>query len=196
MAEKKKAPAKVASKKATEKKKAPTKRKSASKKKAQVSRPFWKGLVILGFKLSLVMLAILLITGIYLDTVVKKRFDGQLFSLPTVVYSRVLTLSPGQSISLQTVTKELDLLKYQKVRQPQRSGEYSSSSTKIELIRRPFEFQQGPEPDRHVMLYFNSEGLQKIENRTVKKQMGFLQIEPQFLGMLDRSEERRVGKEC
>lgn len=191
MAEKKKAPAKVASKKATEKKKAPTKRKSASKKKAQVSRPFWKGLVILGFKLSLVMLAILLITGIYLDTVVKKRFDGQLFSLPTVVYSRVLTLSPGQSISLQTVTKELDLLKYQKVRQPQRSGEYSSSSTKIELIRRPFEFQQGPEPDRHVMLYFNSEGLQKIENRTVKKQMGFLQIEPQFLGMLDADDDQQ-----
>lgn len=191
MAEKKKAPAKAAPKKATAKKKAPTKRKSVSKKKAQTSRPFWKGLMILGFKLSLVMLAILLIAGIYLDTVVKKRFDGQLFSLPTVVYSRVLTLSPGQNISLQTVTRELDLLKYQKVRQPQRSGEYSSSSTKIELIRRPFEFQQGPEPDRHVMLYFNSDGLQKIENRTVKKQMGFLQIEPQFLGMLDADDDQQ-----
>lgn len=191
MAEKKKAPTKAAPKKATVKKKAPTKRKSASKKKAQTSRPFWKGLMILGFKLSLVILAILLIAGIYLDTVVKKRFDGQLFSLPTVVYSRVLTLSPGQNISLQTVTRELDLLKYQKVRQPQRSGEYSSSSTKIELIRRPFEFQQGPEPDRHVMLYFNSDGLQKIENRTVKKQMGFLQIEPQFLGMLDADDDQQ-----
>ncbi|WP_122033638.1 penicillin-binding protein 1B [Aliivibrio sp. EL58] len=191
MAEKKKAPAKAAPKKATAKKKAPTKRKSVSKKKVQTSRPFWKGLMILGFKLSLVMLAILLIAGIYLDTVVKKRFDGQLFSLPTVVYSRVLTLSPGQNIRLQTVTRELDLLKYQKVRQPQRSGEYSSSSTKIELIRRPFEFQQGPEPDRHVMLYFNSDGLQKIENRTVKKQMGFLQIEPQFLGMLDADDDQQ-----
>lgn len=191
MAEKKKAPAKAAPKKATAKKKAPTKRKPVSKKKAPTSRPFWKGLMILGFKLSLVMLAILLIAGIYLDTVVKKRFDGQLFSLPTVVYSRVLTLSPGQNINLQTVTRELDLLKYQKVRQPQRSGEYSSSSTKIELIRRPFEFQQGPEPDRHVMLYFNSDGLQKIENRTVKKQMGFLQIEPQFLGMLDADDDQQ-----
>lgn len=191
MAEKKKAPTKAAPKKATVKKKAPTKRKSVSKKQAQTSRPFWKGLMILGFKLSLVMLAILLIAGIYLDTVVKKRFDGQLFSLPTVVYSRVLTLSPGQNISLQTVTRELDLLKYQKVRQPQRSGEYSSSSTKIELIRRPFEFQQGPEPDRHVMLYFNSDGLQSIENRTVKKQMGFLQIEPQFLGMLDADDDQQ-----
>ncbi len=147
--------------------------------------------MILGFKLSLVVLAILVIAGIYLDTVVKKRFDGQLFSLPTVVYSRVLTLSPGQNISLKTVQNELDLLKYQKVRQPQRPGEYSSSSTKIELIRRPFEFQQGPEPDRHVMLYFNSEGLQKIENRSVMKQMGFLQIEPQFLGMLDADDDQQ-----
>ncbi|GGK47932.1 penicillin-binding protein 1B [Aliivibrio fischeri] len=191
MAEKKKTPTKAAPKKTTAKKKAPAKRKTSSKKKAQSSRPFWKSLMILGFKLSLVVLAILVIAGIYLDTVVKKRFDGQLFSLPTVVYSRVLTLSPGQNISLKTVQNELDLLKYQKVRQPQRPGEYSSSSTKIELIRRPFEFQQGPEPDRHVMLYFNSEGLQKIENRSVMKQMGFLQIEPQFLGMLDADDDQQ-----
>ncbi|MUK50234.1 penicillin-binding protein 1B [Aliivibrio fischeri] len=191
MAEKKKTPTKAAPKKTTAKKKAPAKRKTSSKKKGQSSRPFWKSLMILGFKLSLVVLAILVIAGIYLDTVVKKRFDGQLFSLPTVVYSRVLTLSPGQNISLKTVQNELDLLKYQKVRQPQRPGEYSSSSTKIELIRRPFEFQQGPEPDRHVMLYFNSEGLQKIENRSVMKQMGFLQIEPQFLGMLDADDDQQ-----
>ncbi|MBP3142782.1 penicillin-binding protein 1B [Aliivibrio fischeri] len=191
MAEKKKTPTKAAPKKTAAKKKAPAKRKTSSKKKAQSSRPFWKSLMILGFKLSLVVLAILVIAGIYLDTVVKKRFDGQLFSLPTVVYSRVLTLSPEQNISLKTVQNELDLLKYQKVRQPQRPGEYSSSSTKIELIRRPFEFQQGPEPDRHVMLYFNSEGLQKIENRSVMKQMGFLQIEPQFLGMLDADDDQQ-----
>ncbi|OCH31348.1 penicillin-binding protein 1B [Aliivibrio fischeri] len=191
MAEKKKTPTKAAPKKTTVKKKAPAKRKASPKKKAQSSRPFWKSVMILGFKLSLVVLAILVIAGIYLDTVVKKRFDGQLFSLPTVVYSRVLTLSPGQNISLKTVQNELDLLKYQKVRQPQRPGEYSSSSTKIELIRRPFEFQQGPEPDRHVMLYFNSEGLQKIENRSVMKQMGFLQIEPQFLGMLDADDDQQ-----
>ncbi|MCE4936080.1 penicillin-binding protein 1B [Aliivibrio fischeri] len=191
MAEKKKTPTKAAPKKTAAKKKAPAKRKASPKKKAQSSRPFWKSVMILGFKLSLVVLAILVIAGIYLDTVVKKRFDGQLFSLPTVVYSRVLTLSPGQNISLKTVQNELDLLKYQKVRQPQRPGEYSSSSTKIELIRRPFEFQQGPEPDRHVMLYFNSEGLQKIENRSVMKQMGFLQIEPQFLGMLDADDDQQ-----
>ncbi|OCH14055.1 MULTISPECIES: penicillin-binding protein 1B [unclassified Aliivibrio] len=191
MVDKKKAPAKAAPKKTTEKKKAPAKRKATTKKKAQPTRAFWKSLLLLGFKLSLVVLAILVITGIYLDTVVKKRFDGQLFSLPTVVYSRVLTLSPGQNITLQSVKKELDLLKYQKVSQPQRSGEYSSSSTKIELIRRPFEFQQGPEPDRHVMLYFNADGLQKIENRTAKKQMGFLQIEPQFLGMLDADHDQQ-----
>lgn len=191
MAEKKNTPIKTAPKKATTKKKVPTKRKTTSKDNSKSVRSFWKGLMILGFKLSLVVIAILLIAGIYLDTVVKNRFDGQLFSLPTVVYSRVLTLSPGQNISLQSVKKELDILKYQKVSQPQRSGEYSSSSTKIELIRRPFEFQQGPEPDRHVMLYFNADGLQKIENRTAKKQMGFLQIEPQFLGMLDADDDQQ-----
>lgn len=190
MAEKKKTPTKAAPKKVTAKKKSPAKKQQPQKTSSSLSSLLKKG-VILGIKLSLVVFAILIITGIYFDTVVKKRFDGQLFRLPTVVYSRVLTLSPGQNIHLKTVQDELDLLKYQKVRQPQRPGEYSSSSTKIELIRRPFEFQHGPEPDRHVMLYFNSEGLQKIENRSVMKQMGFLEIEPQFLGMLDADDDQQ-----
>ncbi|MGF1906625.1 penicillin-binding protein 1B [Aliivibrio salmonicida] len=191
MVEKKKTPVKAAPKKPVAKKKTPTKRKATAKKKVQNKNSFWKALFILGLKLGLVVLAVLVIAGIYLDTVVKNRFDGQLFKLPTVVYSRVLSLSPGQNISLKSVKSELDFLKYQKVGQPQRPGEYSSSSTKIELIRRPFEFQQGPEPDRHVMLYFNSDGLQKIVNLSVKKQMGFLQIEPQFLGMLDADDDQQ-----
>lgn len=192
MVEKKKAPAKVKPKKVATKKKAPVKKKTPKKPKAtKAETRFWKSALVLGFKLGLIAFAILLITGIYLDRIIKQRFDGQLFSLPTVVYSRVLTLSPGQNISLTSVKNELDLLKYQKVRQPQRPGEYSSSSTKIELIRRPFEFQQGPEPDRHVMLSFSSNGLEKIENRSVKKQMGFLQIEPQFLGMLDADDDQQ-----
>ncbi len=185
MVDKKKTPTKTASSKKVVKKKATTSRKTTKKVKNQSKDHWLKRLLALGFKLSLVVLAVLLMTGIYLDNLVKERFDGQLFRLPTVVYSRVLTLSPGQNISLETVKDELDILKYHKVNQPKRVGEYSASSTKIELIRRPFEFQQGPEPERHVMLYFDSEGLQKIENKTANKQMGFLQIEPQFLGMLD-----------
>lgn len=140
----------------------------------------------LSWKLTLVVSAILIFVGIYLDTVVRSKFDGQIFDLPTVVYARVLTLIPGQEISILDMQKELDVLNYRKVQKPRHAGEYSSSSTKLELIRRPFEFEDGPQPNRHVMLYFDNLGLNRIYSLEKKSDMGFLRIEPKMLGMLEK----------
>ncbi|MGF1685909.1 transglycosylase domain-containing protein, partial [Photobacterium japonica] len=137
-----------------------------------------------GLKVSIALLAVLLVVGIYLDKVVRDRFDGQLWNLPAVVYGRVLTLQPGQAITREEVRRELDLLQYHKVRTPQRNGEYSSSSTRIELIRRPFEFDDGAEGARHVMLTFADGTLQRIEEVGTKRQLGYVRIEPKMLGML------------
>ena len=133
----------------------------------------------------------LLFVGIYLDSVVKDRFDGQLFDLPTVVYARILNLSPGENITIKEMRNELDVLNYRKVSQPRYPGEYSSSSTRIELIRRPFEFADGPEPDRHVMLHFSSSGLQRIQSLESKGDLGYLRIEPKMLGMLEKDQNEQ-----
>ncbi|KLU98704.1 penicillin-binding protein 1B [Photobacterium aphoticum] len=146
--------------------------------------PWLKWLMGFGLKVTIALLAVLLVVGIYLDKVVRDRFDGQLWNLPAVVYGRVLTLQPGQAISLSEVRRELDLLQYHKVRSPQRNGEYSSSSTRIELIRRPFEFEDGPEGARHVMLTFADNTLQSIREVGTKRQLGYVRIEPKMLGML------------
>lgn len=145
-----------------------------------------------GWKVGLALLAVVLFIGIYLDTMVRQRFDGQLFSLPTVVYARILTLSPGDELSIQEVRNELDVLNYRKVTQPRHPGEYSSSATKIELIRRPFEFSDGPEPDRHVMLYFTATSLQRIQSLEQNGDLGYLRLEPKMLGMLEKEEEQRL----
>ncbi|MDA0117234.1 penicillin-binding protein 1B [Vibrio sp. T11.5] len=143
------------------------------------------------WKLGLAGFALLLFVGIYLDSVVKQRFEGQLFDLPTVVYARILNLSPGDSISIREVRNELDVLNYRKVRQPRYPGEYSSSSTKIELIRRPFEFTDGPEPDRHVMLHFDGSGLLRIQSLESAGDLGYLRVEPKMLGMLEKNHDEQ-----
>ncbi|CAM2774100.1 penicillin-binding protein 1B [Vibrio neptunius] len=143
------------------------------------------------WKLGLAGFALLLFVGIYLDSVVKQRFEGQLFDLPTVVYARILNLSPGDSISIQEVRNELDVLNYRKVRQPRYPGEYSSSSTKIELIRRPFEFTDGPEPDRHVMLHFDGSSLLRIQSLESPGDLGYLRVEPKMLGMLEKNHDEQ-----
>ncbi len=145
------------------------------------------------WKAGIALAAVLLFVGIYLDSVVKERFEGQLFELPTVVYARILNLSPGENISIKELRNELDVLNYRKVSNPRYPGEYSSSSTRIELIRRPFEFSDGPEPDRHVMLHFSDSGLQRIQSLESKGDLGYLRLEPKMLGMLEKdSNEQRL----
>ena len=166
-------------------------KKRAPSKGGKTNRGWLKMLWGFAWKAGLAVAAILLFVGIYLDTVVKQRFEGQLFDLPTVVYARVLDLSPGTPISIQQVRNELDVLNYRKVSAPRHPGEYSSSSTKIELIRRPFEFVDGPEADRHVMLHFDSNELTRIQSLEKKGDMGYLRIEPKMLGMLEKSNDEQ-----
>lgn len=167
-------------------------RKSSSSKPSG-SRSWLKRLWSLGWKVGLALAAVLIFTGIYLDSMIKQRFEGQLFELPTVVYARILTLEPGSDISIKQMRNELDVLNYRKVSQPRYAGEYSASSTRIELIRRPFEFADGPEPDRHVMLIFDDSGLTRIQSLEKRGDLGYLRIEPKMLGMLEKdTQEQRL----
>ncbi|WP_274883214.1 penicillin-binding protein 1B [Vibrio harveyi] len=189
----KRAPAKktASSKTTTKKSGAKRPRKSPAKKTNNGKRSWLKVIWSFSWKAGVALAAVLLFVGIYLDSVVKDRFDGQLFDLPTVVYARILNLSPGQNITIKEMRNELDVLNYRKVSQPRYPGEYSSSSTRIELIRRPFEFADGPEPDRHVMLHFSSSGLQRIQSLESKGDLGYLRIEPKMLGMLEKDQNEQ-----
>ncbi|MDR9828428.1 penicillin-binding protein 1B [Vibrio sp. FNV 38] len=177
-------------KKAAPKKRAVKKRKP-TKKSLSTKQGFGGKLWSFAWKSALALLALLLVIGIYLDTVVRQKFDGQLFDLPTVVYARILTLTPGQEITIQEVRNELDVLNYRKVSQPKYPGEYSSSSTRIELIRRPFEFSDGQEDERHAMLHFSGEQINRIQSLEHDGDLGYLRIDPKMLGML----EKNVGEQ-
>jgi penicillin-binding protein 1B len=193
---KKAPPKKAPAKKSPASKAKPRKPRAAAKKtktkvKPSGKRGWLKILWGISWKAGLALAALLLFVGIYLDSVVKQRFEGQLFDLPTVVYARVLDLSPGTQVSLVQVKNELDVLNYRKVNAPRHPGEYSSSSTKIEMIRRPFEFVDGPEADRHVMLHFNGNELTRIQSLEKKGDMGYLRVEPKMLGMLEKSNDEQ-----
>ncbi|WP_217526388.1 penicillin-binding protein 1B [Vibrio cholerae] len=170
-------------------------RKARSGKRASSSKlQIWLGRIwSIGWKLALTLAAVLVFIGIYLDSIIKPRFEGQLFDLPTVVYARILNLEPGNGLSLQELRNELDVLNYRKVAQPRFPGEYASSSSRIELIRRPFEFADGPEPDRRVMLTFDGSGLNKIESLEQERELGYLRLDPKLMGMLEKdSSEQRL----
>ena len=172
---------KVSPSKSTSKK---TSAKKSTNKKATPTHPRLHKIGGFIFKMTLVVVAILLVIGIYLDTVVRNKMDGPIWDLPSVVYGRVLTLHPDKAITISDVRRELDVLQYHKVATPKRMGEYSASATKIELIRRPFKFVDDPQPQQHVMLTFTGTTLTSIVDVATNKPLKSLKIEPKLLGML------------
>jgi penicillin-binding protein 1B len=137
-----------------------TQRRKRTPKKAAPKRTIWRTLFWLGFKLSLVVAAFMVVFGIYLDTKVRERFDGEKWQLPVMVYSRPLELYPSQRLSQTQMLRELNMLSYKQVRQPHTPGEYAVSGNRIELVRRPFEFHDGADGARGLRLTFNGARLE------------------------------------
>ncbi len=180
----------MAHKKSTKSSARSTKKKASKKSPKSIG---WKRCLFgLFWKTALAFVSLLIVIGLYLYTLIEERFDGQLFDLPTVVYARVQHLEVGSPWTITEVQAELAALNYRKVRSPRYPGEYSASSTKIELIRRPFDFNDGRENARHVMLYFNKTQLQRINLISAKRDLGYLRLDPKMLGMLEKnvSEQR------
>ncbi len=162
-----------------------TQRRKRAPKKAAPKRTIWRKLFWLGFKLSLVVAAFMVVFGIYLDTKVRERFDGEKWQLPVMVYSRPLELYPSQRLSRDQMLRELNMLSYKQVRQPHTPGEYTINGNRIELIRRPFEFYDGADGARGLRLTFNGprlEGIQSLENQ---RQLGYAQMDPVLLDRLN-----------
>lgn len=169
-----------------------TTRKKAPKKKAPKSS--WKGtLWSIFWKLAIVGIVLVAALGFYLNNLVTQRFAGQLFSIPTVVYARIMNLQVGGDMSQSELQQELNVLNYKKVSTPNRAGEYSVGSNKIELIRRPFEFTDGPEDERHLSVSFNQNKIERIESleEGARGDLGFVRLEPKMLGSLEAGQEEQ-----
>ncbi len=180
---KKKAPVKRTKAKAAPKK---SSRRSGKGKKGKGKNPrsfkrrFWMTCL----KLAVVGIAALVIYGIYLDGQIRQRFDGEKWQLPAQVYSRGLELYPGQKLSVPQMLRELKLLNYRKVRTPMRPGEFSASSTRIELYRRPFTFPDGYEPGRRLLLSFDNDELSAIQDPNSGSQVGYARLDPVLLARI------------
>lgn len=159
-----------------------TRTQKKTKKKLVPKNRFWWGLLL---KLTLVLAVVMGIFGIYLDSQVRERFDGQKWALPALVYSRPLELFPGQKLSHAQMLRELQLLNYRKVASPSRPGEYSANNSSIEIHRRSFNFSDGPEDARRIGLTFSGLRLQAIKNPANGRELGYARMDPVLLDRLN-----------
>ncbi|HBD12504.1 MAG TPA: penicillin-binding protein 1B, partial [Porticoccaceae bacterium] len=126
-----------------------------------------------------------------LDVVVRQKFSGTKWSLPSHVYSRALELYEGLSLSQSQLVWELDQLGYRSVQNPASPGQYRASGREVVIKTRPFQFWDGAEPSRHLRLRFSGEQLRSVRADN-GKHAALVRLEPMRIGGIypDHREDR------
>ncbi|MGI2169564.1 penicillin-binding protein 1B [Shewanella sp. MF05960] len=157
-------------------------KKTAKKPRAKkATTSWWRSLWSLTWKLAIVGLAVVTFYAIYLDQIIAQKFEGQKWHLPAQMFSRSMALYPGAAVNHPQLMAELKLLGYRKVADPRQVGEFSASSTRIELWRRPFLHPEGNQVEQRVMISFDSNGVSSVKRMSDKRELAVFHLEPVLL---------------
>jgi len=122
------------------------------------------------WKVSLVFIAFMAISGIYFDKMIERRLDGATWQLPAQVFARPLTIKSNMSLSQQGLISELKLLNYRPVIKVQASGQFSVLGKTVTIYRRAFDFPDKSVASEKVVVHFSQNKVSKISNE--KGQVG------------------------
>jgi penicillin-binding protein 1B len=142
-------------------------------------RPLARPALRWGLRLGVVLfLGVAGLTG-WLDFKVRAEFEGKRWSVPARVYARPLTLYPDKAITQAELLSELDAAGYERVRKPVRPGQFSASTSRVDVHTRGFKFWDGPEPERQISVSLRSGAVGRL---TVQgKKLPIMRIEPSLL---------------
>ncbi|MEZ5436674.1 MAG: penicillin-binding protein 1B [Pseudomonadales bacterium] len=160
-----------------------TPRHTPRKHRARKNRRWWVSLLIFAAKCTTVLIPCVLLASVYVDSLVRNKFEGRKWTIPAKVYAKPLELYPGQPFSAKGMTDALTLLGYQASSAAGFPGQYHYAGDSVEMHTRGFAFADQPEPSRRVRLEFNSGGIAQIYDKDGKA-LPLLRLEPLMIGSL------------
>jgi len=173
-------------------------KKSPSKKplprKKVVNKATWqRKLAIFSVKFGLAFSAIFILYGMYLDSKIQARFAGPIWQTPAQVYARSLQITPNMFLPHQQLMAELKLLNYLKVAVPKKPGQFSASSSKIEIVRRSFDYLDGMESSRKILISFANDRVVSIRDQDSDRYLNSVNLDPMLLDTLQKKgQEDRI----
>ena len=112
-----------------------------------------------------------------IDYRVTSKLDGVLWTVPAKIYSRPLELAEGFNFNKNNLIKELEMLSYKKVSNPQRPGQFSFSKNELKIFLRGYMDQK---PGFFSLSYEDS------QIKSIKNQLGIsedlIKLEPTVIG--------------
>ncbi len=121
---------------------------------------------------------------LYLNNIIKDKFEGRRWSIPAKVYARSLEIYPGLKITVKQFEKELKLAAYRKDRQPSTQGSFSRNGQRIEVVTRQFKFPDGDEPSHNLRIQFNSTGISSIYDHGQARKISLVRLDPAIIGSI------------
>lgn len=162
---------------------------SRSRKNTKPSAPRrgWARVRLWVFYASLVMVTLLGVWTLYLDVVVRDKFEGKKWSLPARVYARPLELYQGLTLTPALFEQELRSLGYRFEGDVSAPGhvlkKVSSVSTEVtyQLHSRGFEFWDKHEPAQKFMLRIADGSVQSLRD-LAGADLPLVRLEPEEIG--------------
>jgi penicillin-binding protein 1B len=168
-----------------------TKRRSTSRRPAKssnfASHFNWRLIRLCAFYGLLLIVVLMGIWTLYLDRVVREKFEGKKWSLPARVYARPLELYQGQSLTPALFEQELRALGYRfegSINSPgQVVKKVSSSSSEVvyHIHSRGFNFWDKKEPAHKFMLRVANGSVQGLIN-LAGADLPLVRLEPEEIG--------------
>ena len=166
--------------KATTTKKVPPKKKAKLPLKKRLLRGLWS----ITWKVSLVFIAFMLISGIYFDKKIEDRLEGATWTLPATLYARPLLLQAGQSLPKAALISELRLLNYRAVRSVQSAGQFAVNGQQVIIYRRAFDFPDRASAAELVYVNFDGDNVSSLRNQQQAELSNF-RLDPLLLDRLN-----------
>jgi penicillin-binding protein 1B len=121
---------------------------------------------------------------IHLDRIVRARFEGRLFRVPSRVMSAPTILYPGLDWKRIDLPGTLLRLGY---REFGRSGavpvgHFSWEGQRVRLHRRPFDHPSRAEPARDIVLRLSGTSIEELRDAQTGRELGALLLEPELVG--------------
>ncbi len=141
--------------------------------------------------------AVIVLLAVYLfilDRTIRARFEGLRWDVPARVYARPLELYAGLALTPTQLEEELALAGYHRERPAKLPGSYEKNDNVIHLRSRPFDFGEGLEPARELLLTFGQGLVERVEEVGGGEEAPVVRLDPAQIGSIHprRFEDRIV----
>mgnify|MGYP005811729379 CR=1 FL=1 len=128
-----------------------------------------------------VLLAAFAAYVLLLDRQIVRQFEGRRWNLPAQVYARPLELYAGLRIGPDELQRELVALGYAGAKTSETVGSFSRNQQRIAVHTRPFQFWDGAEPARRVVVGFSGGTIASITD-LAGQDIPIVRLDPPFIG--------------